>query len=130
MFFNNLGKARAFSESRQERKTDASYRRQEEVATLALLNHKIYLKPSKGGKAMSKYTEADVLKMTAQEFRSIVRRGEWQDSIHGLGRGYAVTDIVVLPKEYAFDFAALCHINMTFFITGLLATHSRSAAFS
>ena len=60
---------------------------------------------------MSKYTEADVLKMTAQEFRSIVRRGEWQDSIHGLGRGYAVTDIVVLPKEYAFDFAALCHRN-------------------
>ena len=60
---------------------------------------------------MSKYTEADVLEMTPKEFRRIVRSGEWTGSTHGLWRGYAVIDIVVLPQEYAYDFLVFCHRN-------------------
>jgi len=59
----------------------------------------------------SKYTEADLLAMTPREFRNIVRKGEWIGSTHGLGRGYAVTDIVTIPKEYAYDFLIFCHRN-------------------
>jgi len=58
-----------------------------------------------------KYTEAEILKMTPKEFRSVIRSGEWVGPTHGLGHGHAVTDIVVIPKEYAYDFLVFCHRN-------------------
>jgi len=60
---------------------------------------------------MTKYTEAELLAMTPREFRNMVRRGEWTGSTYGMCRGYAVTDIVVIPKEYAYDFLIFCHRN-------------------
>ena len=53
---------------------------------------------------MTSYTQADMLDIGPEEFRRRVRSGEWQGSAHGPVRGYAMTDIAIMPKEYAFDF--------------------------
>lgn len=59
----------------------------------------------------TKYTEAELLALTPQKFRSLVRSGEWMGETHGVCSGYASTDIVVLPKEYAYDFLLFCYRN-------------------
>jgi uncharacterized protein YcsI (UPF0317 family) len=66
---------------------------------------------SGGEKIMTKYTSAELEEMIPQEYRSMVRRGEWTNPTHGVCRGYAVTDMVILPKEYAYDFLVFCHRN-------------------
>lgn len=60
---------------------------------------------------MTKYTEADILGMTSSEFRGIIRTGEWTGPNCHLGRGYAMTDVVIIPKAYAYDFLVFCHRN-------------------
>jgi uncharacterized protein YcsI (UPF0317 family) len=60
---------------------------------------------------MTKYTEVEMVEMAPKEFRAVVRSGQWTGSTHGLGRGYAMTDIVVLPKEHAYDFLVFSHRN-------------------
>lgn len=60
---------------------------------------------------MSKYDISDLEKMTPKEYRSIVRRGEWTGSSLGVCRGYAVADMAIVPKEYAFEFFLFCHRN-------------------
>ena len=60
---------------------------------------------------MSNFTENDMLEMNPQKFRSLVRRGEWKGATVNVCRGYAMTDIVILPKEYAYDFLVFCHRN-------------------
>lgn len=49
--------------------------------------------------------------MTPQEYRSLVRMGEWTGKTQYKCRGYAVTDMVILPKEYAYDFLVFGHRN-------------------
>ena len=46
----------------------------------------------------------NMLEMTPKEYRSIVRKGEWTGHSMNKCRGYAVTDMVILPKEYAYDY--------------------------
>ena len=43
-------------------------------------------------------------KMTPEEVRALIRKGEWQKPTSGLAMGYAQANLVVLPKKYAFDF--------------------------
>ena len=52
-----------------------------------------------------------MLEMTPKEYRSMCRSGEWTGSNHNICRGYAITDVVILPKEYAYDFLEFCHRN-------------------
>jgi len=59
----------------------------------------------------SKYSEIDMLEMKPKEFRSIVRSGEWTAPTMHVCRGYAVQDMVILSKEYAYDFLVFCHMN-------------------
>ena len=60
---------------------------------------------------VTKYTDAELLALTPQEYRSLVRRGEWTGETHGVCSGYAVTDMVIIPKEYAYDYLVFCHRN-------------------
>lgn len=60
---------------------------------------------------MSKYTIEQIAAMSPAEFRSIVRKGEWTDTNRDACRGYAFAGLVVLPKEYAFDFLLFCLRN-------------------
>ena len=60
---------------------------------------------------MTKYTEVELLAMTPREFRNMVRRGEWTGQTYGVCRGYAKTDLVIVPKEYAYDYIVFGHRN-------------------
>jgi len=55
--------------------------------------------------------QADMAEMSPEQYRSLVRRGELTGANHDACRGYATTDIVILPKEYAYDFLIFCHRN-------------------
>jgi len=60
---------------------------------------------------MAEYSEADMLEMTPKEFRGLVRTGEWNGHSLNKCRGYAVTDMVIIPKEYAYDYLVFSHRN-------------------
>ena len=60
---------------------------------------------------VAKYIESDIENMTPQEFRSIVRSGEWTGPSLRACRGYASTNLAIVPKEYAFDFLLFCYRN-------------------
>lgn len=60
---------------------------------------------------VSQFTTTELEEMTPAEYRGIVRRGEWTGYSRGVCRRYAVTDVVILPKEYAYDFLLFCHRN-------------------
>ena len=60
---------------------------------------------------MIKYTEAEMLRLTPKEYRSLVRRGDWTSATRNVCSGYTMTDVVILPKEYAYDFLLFSHRN-------------------
>ena len=47
-----------------------------------------------------------------KELRSMARSGKWTESNHGVCPGYAMTDMVIISKEYAYDFLIFCHRNL------------------
>lgn len=53
----------------------------------------------------------DMKYMNPQEFRNIVRRGEWTGDILDKCQGYASTNLVIVPKDYAFAFILFCLRN-------------------
>lgn len=60
---------------------------------------------------VTKYTEAELLAMAPQEYRSMVRTGEWTSATHGVCSGYAMADMVIIPKEYAYNYLVFCQQN-------------------
>jgi len=56
--------------------------------------------------------DRDILKnMKPSEFRKLVREGKWTDVTRDVCQGYAQANLVILPKEYAFDFLLFCQRN-------------------
>src|SRR2546422_731056 len=53
----------------------------------------------------------DLKHMTGAEVRSLVRRGEHTGPTAGLALGYVQANLVVLPRELAFDFLLFCLRN-------------------
>lgn len=49
--------------------------------------------------------------MNAQEARSAIRRGEWRRPTAGLAPAYAQANLVMLPREHAYDFLLFCQRN-------------------
>jgi len=49
--------------------------------------------------------------ITPQEFRSLVREGEWTEDTTEICSGYSQANVVIVPKEYAFDFFLFCQRN-------------------
>lgn len=46
-----------------------------------------------------------------QEVRALIRNGKWRRSTAGLCQGYVQANLVVLPKELAYDFLLFCQRN-------------------
>lgn len=45
------------------------------------------------------------------ELRAVIRQGKWTQRMHGLGVGYTMANLAILPKEYAYDFLLFCQRN-------------------
>jgi len=60
---------------------------------------------------MVNYSKDELITMSPRKFRSIVRRGEWRERSEGVCRGYVVANLVIVPKDYAFEFLLFCNRN-------------------
>lgn len=49
--------------------------------------------------------------VTAAEARALIRSGRWQGPTAGLAPGYVQANLVILPREHAFEFLAWCSRN-------------------
>lgn len=57
-------------------------------------------------------TDTDALRgASPRELRLRIRRGEWTGVTAGLAPGYAQTNLVVVPREIAYDFLVFCQRN-------------------
>lgn len=61
--------------------------------------------------AQINFSEKELLEMTPQEFRAIVKRGEYVGETTGVCRGFAQANLAVVPKDMAFDFLLFCNQN-------------------
>ena len=52
----------------------------------------------------STFSDKDLEMMNPEEFRSLVRRGMYKGIIEGVCMGYIQANLVVIPKEFAYDF--------------------------
>jgi Uncharacterized conserved protein len=50
----------------------------------------------------------DMARLTPAEARAMIRRGEWVRPTAGVANGYVQANLVVLRKEWAFDFLLFC----------------------
>lgn len=48
---------------------------------------------------------------TGADVRAACRRGQWTGPTPGLALGYVQANLVILPREWAFDFLLFCHRN-------------------
>src|SRR5579863_7494895 len=48
---------------------------------------------------------------TGSEVRRAARTGEWQGPTPGLAMGYVQANLVIVPREMAFDFLLFCQRN-------------------
>ncbi|GAB6935621.1 putative hydro-lyase [Calditerricola yamamurae] len=53
----------------------------------------------------------DIAKLSPHEARMMIRRGEWVRPTPGMANGYVQANLVVLRKEWAFDFLLFCQRN-------------------
>ncbi len=53
----------------------------------------------------------DIHLLTPKKIRALIRKGEWDKPTAGLAMGYAQANLVILPREYAFDFLLFCQRN-------------------
>lgn len=54
---------------------------------------------------------SELVGLQPAELRQVIRRGEWTQRTHGLGVGYTMANLVVVPVEYAYDFLLFCQRN-------------------
>ena len=57
------------------------------------------------------YSRDELLAMSPNQFRDIVRKGEYIGSTAEVCRGYAMANLAIVPKEYAFEFLLFCNRN-------------------
>ncbi len=57
------------------------------------------------------YRGDDLLQMKPEEFRLLVRRGDWKETTAAVCVNYGQADFVAVPKEYALEFLTLCLRN-------------------
>jgi len=60
---------------------------------------------------MMQLSQAETLAMGPREFRGLTRKAEFTDTTMEVCQGYAQANLVILPKEYAFDFLLFCNRN-------------------
>lgn len=57
------------------------------------------------------YAPEELMAMKPNEFREIVRRGEWREVTADACINYGQANLIALPKEYAFEFLLFCNRN-------------------
>src|SRR5688572_26070533 len=45
------------------------------------------------------------------QIRRLIREGRWKGGTEGLARGYAQANLIILPKDVAFEFLVFCQRN-------------------
>lgn len=60
---------------------------------------------------MDNVCSSDLSNLTPKEYRALVRRGDWTGSSMEACHGWALADMAIVPKEYAFDFFLFCQRN-------------------
>jgi len=60
---------------------------------------------------MTIYSEAELREMGPKDFRSLVRKGEYTGVTMEVCQNYSQANLVILPKEYAFEFLLFCNRN-------------------
>jgi uncharacterized protein YcsI (UPF0317 family) len=53
----------------------------------------------------------DLRHATGAEVRDLARRGQWNSPTPGLALGHVQANLVIVPRELAFDFLLFCHRN-------------------
>jgi uncharacterized protein YcsI (UPF0317 family) len=56
-------------------------------------------------------TDKDIAELSPGKFRNLVRQGKWKDVTTNACRGYAQTNLVIVPKSLAFEFLLFCTRN-------------------
>jgi uncharacterized protein YcsI (UPF0317 family) len=56
-------------------------------------------------------TSAELANATAAEVRATIRAGHWTAPTAGLARGHVQTNLVILPADWAAEFAEFCRLN-------------------
>ena len=56
-------------------------------------------------------TDKDIADLSPGKFRNLVRQGKWKDVTTNACRGYAQTNLVIVPKSLAFEFLLFCTRN-------------------
>jgi uncharacterized protein YcsI (UPF0317 family) len=56
-------------------------------------------------------TKADLKGLHPREIRALIRERKWTRGTEGLAEGYAQANLVVIPKEAAFEFLLFCQRN-------------------
>jgi uncharacterized protein YcsI (UPF0317 family) len=59
----------------------------------------------------SSLSKRDVEHLSPGDLRALIRAGSFKGSSEGLAKAYAQANLVVLPKEYAFEFVLFCLRN-------------------
>ncbi len=55
--------------------------------------------------------QEDLLLLSPKELRELIGKGVWDRPTAGLAPGFAQANLVILPREYAFDFLLFCQRN-------------------
>lgn len=63
------------------------------------------------GESMASYTKDELAKMHPRDFRDLVRKGEWTESVQDICVGYALANLVIVPRDVALDFLIFCLRN-------------------
>jgi len=61
--------------------------------------------------AAERLSKRDVENLPPRELRALIRSGSWKGTSEGLAKPHAQANLVILPKEYAFDFTLFCLRN-------------------
>ncbi len=56
-------------------------------------------------------SSAELANATAGEVRAQIRAGRWTQPTAGLARGFVQTNLVILPADWASEFAGFCRLN-------------------
>ena len=54
---------------------------------------------------------SELAQLPPRELREAIRRGEWTQRMHGLGVGFTMSNLAILPAEFAYDFLLFCQRN-------------------
>ena len=60
---------------------------------------------------MALYSPEELNVMKPEQFRAIVRKGEWTSVTVDACRGYGQANLIALPIDYAYEFLGLCNFN-------------------